>query len=210
MSNRRIPQQQRSRQKYELVLDAASNLVEADGHEALTAATVISTAGVATGTFYAYFDDVEAVIDALVDRHLERFVEVVQHAFESNPPDSIGDASDALIDAFADYHRLEPSFRILWYGGGLRAHHVTADETSDQRLTLLCAELGRKAGLADEITPETLLELRLSWLIGDVLLREAFRNDPIGDDYIIAEAKRTIRLRMAPFTAPSRSENNIQ
>lgn len=196
MSNRRVPQQERSRRKYEAILDAAASIIDERGLNELNAAAIAKAASVSTGAFYAYFDDRDAVVDALIDRYLDGFLLTLQEAFAHDMPETSAEASDLLIDRFVIYQREEPGFGELWHGGGLSSSHQEADRKNDQRLIATAAELFHQHGFIDTITDDVIQELGINWRIGDALIGLAFRNDPDGDAHIIAEAKRTIRLRI--------------
>ena len=205
MAERRTPKQQRSRQRVDAIVDAAAALIEEDGVGSLTAAAIAERASVSTGAFYAYFDDRDDVVDALVDRYLAGFVQVVRSTFAINDFADGPTASDALIDAFVDYHRQEPGFRDVWHGGALQPRHHQADQHNDHNLVAVNAELLVEAGLVDAITDDLLDHLHINWRIGDALINDAFRRHPNGDPWTIDQAKQSIRLRLE--AAPQRDRN---
>lgn len=162
----------------------------------LHASALIDATGVSTGTFYAYFDDAEDVVDALIDRFLDGFVMTLRHAFDDASPETIVEATTTLIDQFVAYQRTEPGFRAIWYGRGLLPQQHDADHGNDAKLVALAAELFVAHGLLPLVNSHVLSELGLNWRIGDALIGEAFRRDPNGDEYVISEAKRTLVLRL--------------
>src|ERR1700748_108599 len=66
----RAPQQDRAKQKVELILEAAIRLLDKGGLPMLTTNAVAETAGVSVGTLYQYFANKEAILDALGDREM--------------------------------------------------------------------------------------------------------------------------------------------
>jgi AcrR family transcriptional regulator len=66
----RAPQQDRAKQKVELILEAAIRLLDKGGLPMLTTNAVAETAGVSIGTLYQYFANKEAILDALADREM--------------------------------------------------------------------------------------------------------------------------------------------
>ena len=68
----RAPRQERSRQKVELMLEAATRILEKDGMEGLTTNAIAAKAGVCIGTLYQYFPHKEAILDALAAQELLR------------------------------------------------------------------------------------------------------------------------------------------
>jgi AcrR family transcriptional regulator len=67
---RRKPLQERARHKIELILEAATRLIDKDGLEALTTNRIAETAGISIGTLYQYFADKQAILDKLGQRVL--------------------------------------------------------------------------------------------------------------------------------------------
>ncbi len=67
---RRKPLQERARHKVQLILEAATRLIDKDGLEGLTTNRIAETAGISIGTLYQYFPDKQAIIDKLGQRVL--------------------------------------------------------------------------------------------------------------------------------------------
>ena len=65
---RRVPQQVRSRDRVERILEVAGEIVVADGVEAVTTRAIAAAAGLPVASLYQYFADKEAVLLALVER----------------------------------------------------------------------------------------------------------------------------------------------
>ncbi|GBF08004.1 TetR family transcriptional regulator [Deinococcus aerius] len=68
----RTPQQDRSRQSFERVLEAAIEILSEEGYEQLTLAGVSQRAGVSTGSIYGRVRGKEDLLDAVQVRILER------------------------------------------------------------------------------------------------------------------------------------------
>jgi TetR/AcrR family transcriptional repressor of nem operon len=68
------------------LLDAGAVVAERRGLAGLSIAAVVEQAGVAKGTFYLYFADRDAFIDALHQRFYERVSEAVAQAVEGLAP----------------------------------------------------------------------------------------------------------------------------
>lgn len=82
---RRAPQQLRSFQKVELMLEAATQLLEQGDVQSLTTNAVAAKAGVSIGTLYQYFHDKQALLDALVQRELGTMSGDILEATASEP-----------------------------------------------------------------------------------------------------------------------------
>jgi AcrR family transcriptional regulator len=72
----------KGRRAREALLQAGADVAERAGVGSLTIAEVTRTAGLAKGTFYLYFPDREAFIDALHQRFYARVTEEVLHAVD--------------------------------------------------------------------------------------------------------------------------------
>ena len=76
----------KGRRAREALLEAGAEVAERAGVGGLTIAEVVRSAGLAKGTFYLYFPDREAFIDALHQRFYARVTEAVLSAVEGMEP----------------------------------------------------------------------------------------------------------------------------
>ena len=65
---RKRPQQQRSRQMVDNLIEATARTIARHGLDATTTPLIAETAGVSVGSLYQYFNGKEALIDALLDK----------------------------------------------------------------------------------------------------------------------------------------------
>jgi AcrR family transcriptional regulator len=195
---RRVPQQARSRERLQRVLDAADRVLAHDGAEALTTTRVAEAAGVSVGSLYQYLPDKAAIVEALAARYLVEFEGLMDElveaagAAEEPWPDPVG----AMVDAFSARYRERPGYRALWFGRDLSEETRAADRAQKDALAdgvkrlLVALGIGRDdARLA--------LRARAGVLVADSLLQAAYRADPRGDRKLIDEAKRILRLYLA-------------
>jgi AcrR family transcriptional regulator len=192
---RRLPVQQRSRERFERLLDACATLLAEVGYEALTTAQVARRAGVPIGTLYTFFDGKPALTRALARRNLETFLGRVRARFAATPARSWPDAGAAVIDEFVAMKREVPGFAVVDFG----------EVGKDRQPNLLAAELENNQIVAQQLKELALSELHLPDRPGldavlltaveatDSVLRLAFRYGPDGDQDLIAEAGAMIR-----------------
>ena len=76
----RPPQQARSRETLDRILDAAEGLVSEKGFEDTTVAEVVQRAESSVGAFYTRFPDKNALLYALYERYLEQAVATADEA----------------------------------------------------------------------------------------------------------------------------------
>jgi AcrR family transcriptional regulator len=69
---RKRPKQARAQATVDAILDAAAQFLVSGGYARMTTNRVAARAGVSIGTLYQYFPTKDAVVAALVERHLER------------------------------------------------------------------------------------------------------------------------------------------
>jgi AcrR family transcriptional regulator len=71
-STRRRPRQARSKALVDAILDAAAQVLSAEGPERTTTNRIAERAGVSVGSIYQYFPDKQALYTALGERYVER------------------------------------------------------------------------------------------------------------------------------------------
>lgn len=79
----RPPQQARSQQTLERLLDAAEQLVDERGIEGITVAEVARRAGSSVGAFYSRFSDKDALVRTMFQRFHEQALATAELAFEA-------------------------------------------------------------------------------------------------------------------------------
>src|SRR6201991_1552783 len=101
---RRVPIQERSQAKVEFMLEAAMQLLDEAGLELFTTKAVAAKAGVSIGTLYQYFDDKQALLDALVTRELGalavKITGTLKSAAPAEPGDRIRRIAAAVVGAY--------------------------------------------------------------------------------------------------------------
>jgi AcrR family transcriptional regulator len=118
--SRRIPQQDRSRRRYDQILDVATNLFSEKGFERTTTNEIASRAGISIGSLYQYFRNKEAIVVALMDRYVEA-VRGVTDEFMARDVQalSVAEAIDQLLDPYVRFHTENAAFSRLWLGADL-------------------------------------------------------------------------------------------
>lgn len=195
---RRVPTQARSRERLRRLLDAAEQLLAAEGAEALTTTRVAEEAGVSVGSLYQYLPNKGAIVQALAHRYLAEF-EQRMHELELDARRGgrgWDDPVAMLIDSFSELYRERPGYRALWFGRELSDELRAADRENKLALARGVRGIAVSLGLASD---DAYLHVaaRAGVLVTDSILQEAFRSDPRGDVQLIEEAKRILRLYLA-------------
>ncbi|WP_375593433.1 TetR/AcrR family transcriptional regulator [Algihabitans albus] len=96
----RTPQQARSRQKVEDILDEAEAIIEAEGVGGLTMRKVAKGSGVGQATLYGYFPNLESILSAVADRMADAVTIVLSDIPDAEGSWTSDDLSDAYLCAF--------------------------------------------------------------------------------------------------------------
>jgi AcrR family transcriptional regulator len=188
--------QARSRERLRRVLDAADEVLAAEGPEAFTTTRLAEVAGVSIGSVYRFFPDKEAIVEALAMRYWSDFEDLVAGVAEADEAQPLDDPIGAVLDVLVAGFRARPGFLGLWFGG-LRSEHVR-DVTRPTR-TAIASSIERILQRHwPDAPPDTRARVsEMAVLAGDGLLREAFRRDQNGDPAVLAESKHMLRAYIA-------------
>jgi AcrR family transcriptional regulator len=146
---RRTPRQARAEATSEAILDAAFQLLEADGVERLTTNHIAERAGVSIGTLYQYFGGKQDVLAALAQRRAAVVRDAIARTVIERPElGSVRTIVRALMNGFEGSPAtrqvlLDALFRQS--DDGMLLHHHQA----------FLAAIAGKARLEVELTPET-------------------------------------------------------
>ena len=186
---RRAPVQARSADRVARMLDAAAELLDEVGPEALTTSAIAVRAGVSVGSLYQYFPDKHAVVEALSRRAFERFSALLADL----PRGDWGRSVDDVIDAYVCFARDEAGFLVLSFGGPVGVHALDPGDDNNAVVARTLGAVLAVPGLSDDV-------LRLAVEVGDAILQLAFRRDPAGDPLLVQEAKTAVRAYLATKT----------
>jgi len=94
------------------ILEAASQILRAQGVEACGTAAVAKRAGVSVGSLYQYFPNKEAIFEALIDRLMEAHSTRRKEILEAGPTVlELGAGIQGLIDALTEIHLMDPDLQ---------------------------------------------------------------------------------------------------
>ena len=191
---RRLPSQQRSRERVERMLQAASDLIAAHGSDALKMREVAERAGVPIGSLYQFFPDKSAVIRALAERYtLESRACIAEALSEVRTGQDLSRAFGELVDTYYRLFLSEPVMRDIWSGTqadkALRALELEDSRASARLLTqaLLRVEPQRDAGATEKLA-------FLVWQLGEAAVRLAVSVEQ-GEGEAMLETYKRMALR---------------
>jgi len=105
---RKKPRQQRSQDTVECILDATARVLCSTGYDRASTNRVAMAAGVSVGSLYQYFPSKEALVAALVERHVEQMTSLVKGKLAEVSTAPLEVAVRTMIDAMFDAHGIDP------------------------------------------------------------------------------------------------------
>jgi AcrR family transcriptional regulator len=197
---RRVPQQVRSRDRVERILEVADELVLSGGVEAVTTRAIASAAGIPVASLYQYFADKEAVLLALVERDLGELDAQVVETVRRLELLSVRALVETTMRAFAEVYRRRPSLVMIFMRG--RTNPAVRDycRAHNRRLAKQLFELSRDAEMV--VDDATGLRAELAMEVSDRLFQVAFDRDPHGDPQVIDEAIAIVSAYLESHATP--------
>lgn len=104
-NTRRIPKQKRSREKVEKILDCAAELMAENGADNVSTHAVASRAGIAVGSLYQFFPNIEMVKIALVERVMNKLFLNVLDTLDRCESSTLTDLTLAMIDSILSFYQ---------------------------------------------------------------------------------------------------------
>ena len=111
---RRVPQQARSQRRIEAILDAASAVIGEIGFEAATTNMFAERANTSIGSVYQFFENKDAIIAALCDRHASELDPLLQEAQAQEPV--CEQQMQSMLNILSGHYFTHAGFRALMYG----------------------------------------------------------------------------------------------
>lgn len=111
---RKIPKQRRAKLLVESILEASARILE-DDVEPFTTNHIAKRAGVSIGSLYQYFPSADAIMAALIEKHVADEVDAAE-AILRNAGDNEGDLMRDLLIAFVNAHADAPRLTARLHG----------------------------------------------------------------------------------------------
>lgn len=197
---RRTPVQRRSRERVERILGAAEKLVVSSGVEALTTRAVARRADVPVATLYQYFADRDAIVTALIDRHISSMDGRIAQALAALRTYSIRSIVETTVAAYRDDYREHPSYVVLWFQGRMSAEIAAFIRARDELLADQFHRFATEAGLLRRDTNR--LVLRLCFELADRFLEVAYRHELHGEDRVVNEGIEMVVFHLERYATP--------
>lgn len=113
-SPRKNATQERSRATVDALLAATARVLVKDGYDHASTNKIAHAAGVSIGSLYQYFPSKEALVAAVIERHMGEMMEVVRASLARVAPLRLREAAQELVRVMIEAHRIEPKLhRVL-------------------------------------------------------------------------------------------------
>jgi AcrR family transcriptional regulator len=198
---RREPVQVRSRETVGRILEAAAELIEAEGLDAVTTRAITERAGVSAPSLYRFFADREEIFDRLLSAQLaelDRHAEATEATWEIA---SIRDFVSRELELHVAYYEKHPSFVRLWFGGRISPTVVAEVHRRNRALALRARSTLAAFGLVDPSVSESAFVLLVE--LGDRVLDLAFRDRPHADNEVIEHGRDALCSYVERISNPS-------
>ena len=167
----------------------------------MTTRAVADRAQIPVATLYQYFADREAIIAALIDRHISSMDGRIATALAKLDSYSVRSIVETTVAAYRADYRKRPSYVVVWFQG--RASAAIADfiRTRDRQLADAFHSFALSIGLLRADTDP--LVARLCFEIADRFLEAAYRHDLNGDDRVVQEGVEMIVSHLERYATPA-------
>ena len=123
---RRTPQQERSQQRVDEILDAAAALLEEVGYEGITTSAIARRAEISVGSLYQFFANKDAVLYGLAKRYLADMGRMKAAMFSPDSvyvplPILVGRTVDLMVDYMDTHKGFHQVFSSAWVSPELKA-----------------------------------------------------------------------------------------
>jgi AcrR family transcriptional regulator len=111
---RKRPRQARSKATVDTILEATARVLVKQGFDGLSTNAVASAAGVSIGSLYQYFPNKEALVSALIDRHMEEMNTAILAELTRVAKLPFAEAARCVVELTIRAHAIDPDLhRVL-------------------------------------------------------------------------------------------------
>jgi AcrR family transcriptional regulator len=105
----REPKQARAKATIDIILEATAQILIDGGYERLTTNHVAKRAGVSVGTIYQYFDSKEALVAAIIERHIAKISALAMSELAHTVDAPFEEGARRMIRALIAAQRVDPA-----------------------------------------------------------------------------------------------------
>ena len=207
---RRQPQQKRSRERVEKILDAAAEIFAEIGYDAATTHDIANRAETAIGSLYQFFPDKLAIFQALELRHLERVREMTAKVYTPETAKlPLEESIDKIMKSSIDLIQ-QPTSRVVFlqFFTERKILKTFVDDSLTWEIIRLWAKLfhWRNPNLSLEFC-ELLAQVCVN--AGNTLLVIALRSDPQRREAIYQQIRSLLLAYLTPHIGDEIIANQV-
>ncbi|QGY33203.1 TetR/AcrR family transcriptional regulator [Pantoea cypripedii] len=142
LTPRKKPRQARSQATVDAIFEATIQVLLTEGPQRLTTIRVAERAGTSVGTLYQYYPNKQALLFAVVERHVQEVAIQVSRAAESVHGRPLADIVSTVVGAFvqAKIERIDESRALYLVSRQLDAHELSV-KSEERGLSILTTAL---------------------------------------------------------------------
>jgi AcrR family transcriptional regulator len=111
---RKLPKQARAQETVEAILTATAHILVRHGFEAASTNRIAERAGVSIGSLYQYFPSKDALVAALLERHVQEMLAVARDGLAQASARSIRQRAREMIRVMLQAHAVEPELHRVF------------------------------------------------------------------------------------------------
>ncbi len=197
---RRVPRQQRSQRRVEIILNAAAELVSEMGYEAMTTSLIAERAETSIGSLYQFFPNKDAVLQALAKRYLGDMRLLTSRLFT---PDveyvPLPVLVDRTINALVEFENTHPGFTLIFNSAGISEDlKAAADSITEAMITDFERVIALKAPAIQVTDRRSSAQIAMSIIKGVLPLTMTKHSEQ--RDRVIIEFKRALLAYLTALT----------
>jgi AcrR family transcriptional regulator len=134
---RKSPQQDRSKMTVDAILSATAQILTQEGYDTASTNRIAERAGVSVGSLYQYFPNKEALVAALVERHANEMIEIVESKLKGLFDAPIEAMLSEIVKACITAHAVNPTLHKVLEEQVPRVGKLKQIESAEERMTAL-------------------------------------------------------------------------
>ena len=134
---RKQAQQSRSQSTVDAILRATARILVKEGYDHASTNKIAIAAGVSVGSLYQYFPSKEALVAALVEKHMAEMAEVIRREFIHLAAAPLEEAAHRAVKLMVEAHAIDPKLHKVLVEQVPRVGRLEQLEASEREFTEL-------------------------------------------------------------------------
>lgn len=201
----RTPVQSRSKERVDLILKTAKELIGERGIDAVSMREIAQTAGIQIGSLYQYFPGKNSLLLTIMRDYYDRIYDATKALLdEVRTPEELELAGEEALTQFAKFFEQDPALANLWAGARAIPELVEEDNLDTYRNAELIVKTAKRClpGLKDhDLKP---FALYISHTIGTIV-RFAGEIEKEEGKTVLKESHEMFRLRLRSLSELSKT-----